>query len=307
VGVTGFLGHASVFAYMQRHRPARVLVLGSRLGEATSSWDPRMVPSKGFVHVDLDPTVPGRAYPDAPCLAVEAEVRRFVSLVLERLPERRREAATEALPRPEIVAVAPQARGPVRPVALMQEIQRAVVDGSDAPVLADAGNSAAWMSHYLRFSKPGRFRLSTGFGSMGHAASGVLGAAVARRGKAVAVVGDGAMLMSNEVSTAVACGAAAVWIVLNDARYGMIEQGLARLGMRGLKADIPRVDFVALARAIGADGVRVEREGELGSALAAAMGATTPFVVDVVIDQSEAPFMGRVKTLLAQGVGGQMA
>ena len=61
---------------------------------------------------------------------------------------------------------------------------------------------------------------------MGQATAGVLGAAIGRGGKAVAVVGDGAMLMNSEVSTAVQYRVPAVWVVLNDAGYGMIAHGM---------------------------------------------------------------------------------
>src|SRR5258705_6472881 len=101
---------------------------------------------------------------------------------------------------------------------------------------------------------------------MGHAAAGVVGAANGSGGKAVAIIGDGAMLMNNEINTAVKFDLPAVWIVLNDARYNMCEQGMATLGLSA-DATFPEVDFAMLARALGADGIRVEREAELGPAL----------------------------------------
>ena len=85
---------------------------------------------------------------------------------------------------------------------------------------------------------------------MGHFATGVVGAAIAGGRTAVAIVGDGAMLMSNEVSTAVKTGAPAVWIVLNDSRYNMCEQGMAVLGLQA-DARIPPVDFAMFAQALG--------------------------------------------------------
>src|SRR5204862_6495603 len=132
------------------------------------------------------------------------------------------------------------------------------------------------------FALPGRYRASTGVGAIGHAAAGGVGAALGAGRRAVAVVGDGARLMQNEISTAVKYGARAVWIVLNDGRYGMCEQGM---GMLGLVADarFPAVDFVAFAQAQGADGVRVGAAGDLDAALRQALRAERPFVVDVLV------------------------
>jgi acetolactate synthase-1/2/3 large subunit len=197
-------------------------------------------------------------------------------------------------------------RGPkvVRPQVLMDAVQRQVVDGSDAIVLAESGNSFAWANHLLRFSAPGKYRVSTGFGSMGHATTGVVGAAIARDGKAVALVGDGSMLMLTEISTAVQYGARAVWVVLNDGLYAMCDQGMRAMGWEPFSTAIPATDFVSIARAMGADGVHVEREADLDEALASAMSAPGPFVVDVRIDPGEtAPSGRRNRNLMQQGSG----
>ena len=284
VGVSGFAGHASVQTFMATHRPERVLVLGTRLGELTSLWNPAMVPSRGFIHVDADPTVPGAAYPFAETTGVHSDIDLFVTALLERLPEQPHRPVTAALPRPERVALLPRAEGPIRAEMVMDAVQRRIIDGSDALVMAEPGNAFAWAIHLLRFRQAGRFRTSTGVSSMGHTVAGVLGAAAARRGKAVAIVGDGAMLMNSEVNTAVKYGLPAVWIVLNDARYSMLDQVLALQRMKDVEADFPQADFVAIARGMRADGVRVERETELDAALELAMRADGPFVVDVLID-----------------------
>jgi acetolactate synthase-1/2/3 large subunit len=192
--------------------------------------------------------------------------------------------------------------GQVRPRVLMEAIQQIVVEESDAIVMAEAGNSFAWATHHLRFAHPDRYRISTGVGAMGHAVTGVVGAALGRTGKAVAIVGDGAMLMNNEISTAVRFQIPAVWIVLNDGRYNMCAQGMALQGFQGVDTKIPTVDFVMLSRSMGADGIRVERESDLPAVLEKALRSPVPFVVDVMIDPSQpAPIGGRVKSLISQG------
>jgi acetolactate synthase-1/2/3 large subunit len=187
----------------------------------------------------------------------------------------------------------------------MSAIQRTVVDGSDAVVLAESGNSFTWATNYLRFAQPGRYRVSTNVGSMGHAATGVLGAALGRGGKAVAIVGDGAMLMNMEVNTAAKQGLPAVWIVLNDGRYNMCYQGMAALDMAGCAdATFPPTDFAMLARAMGAEGLRVESEDELEAGLARALAAPGPFILDVLIDADQvAPTNGRNEGLRVAKAG----
>ncbi len=185
----------------------------------------------------------------------------------------------------------------------MEAIQQVIVEGSSAVVMTEAGNSFAWGTHMLSFSEPGRYRVSTGFGAMGHAVTGVLGSALAHKGKSVAIVGDGAMLMNSEVSTAVRYEIPAVWIVLNDARYNMVDQGATSLGIKNIDVEIPEADFVQIARAMGADGIRVETESDVKAALEKAMNSTLPFVVDVAIDPTrKAPTGTRNQSLFEQGI-----
>ncbi len=193
----------------------------------------------------------------------------------------------------------------MRPEALMDAIQRLIIESSDASILAEAGNSFAWATHLLRFNEPGRYRISTGFGSMGHAATGVVGTALGRKGKAVAIVGDGAMLMNNEVSTAVRFEIPSVWIVLNDGRYNMCAQGMASQGLSAnfpIDTEIPSTNFAAITRAMGADGICVNTESELEVAIEKALASTVPFIIDVKIDPTRpAPIGGRIQSLIKQG------
>ena len=302
IGVTGIGGHESVPAWVATHAPARILVLGSRLGEPSSLLDPNLVPRRGFVHVDIDGEVPGRAFPEAPTLPVIADAAALLRELLHWLPAR--SAMPSPLPVPAPIAVAraeaPAVPGRVHPAALMDAVQRQVIDGSDAIVLAESGNSFVWATHRLRFAAPGRYRASTGVGAMGHAAAGVVGAALAGTRRAVAIVGDGALLMQNEINSAVKYAARAIWIVLNDGRYGMCEQGMDSLGLAA-DARFPAVDFAAFARAQGADGARVGNAGELDAALRRALRGDGPFVIDVLVDPAAlAPANARNRGLARQ-------
>lgn len=296
-GVTGLGGDHAV---ARRLGAARfTLVLGSRLGELSSFWDPALVAPEGLIHVDLDPAVFGAAYPHVPTFGVHAEIGAFLRGLLARLGRGPRRPRRPVAAPPAAVAL-PASRSPVRPSVLLAEIQRTIVERSDAIVMTEAGNAFAWGTHALRFDRP-RYRVSTGFGSMGQATAGVVGAALAA-GRAVAIVGDGAMLMNSEVSTAVQYGARAVWIVLNDSRYGMIEQGMRSQGWQPLATAIPTTCFATIARAMGALGIRVIDEVDLPDALAQAMAHDGPVVVDVIVDPDEqAPIGRRIKNLIAQG------
>ena len=108
-----------------------------------------------------------------------------------------------------------------------------------------------------------------------------------RRGKAVAIVSDEAMLMSSEISTAAKYRAQAVWIVMNDKTYGTLVSQSQALGLATDHLAFPGVNFVQMAQSMGADGVRVENETDLDNALERAMAAPGPFVIDVCIATDE--------------------
>lgn len=299
LGVTGLGGHVEVEEILAADPPDHILVLGTRMGESTSFWSPQLCPAKAFIHVDVDPQAFGTAYPNVPTHAVQSDVGEFLRrLLLEIAPV----ASRPALPALAAPALPAPAQCPVRPQVLFGALQRVVIDGSDAPLIAESGNSFCWSTNLLRFATPGRYRVSTGFGSMGHAATGVVGMALAREGKAVAVLGDGAMLMLSEVHSAVQYEAQAVWVVLNDACYLMCEQGMQTLGWQPFGTRLNRVDFVAIARALGADGLAVDHESQLDDALRAALASPRPFVLDVRIDAGQmAPSGRRHRSLLRQG------
>jgi acetolactate synthase-1/2/3 large subunit len=304
IGVTGLGGNPEVDELLTADRPEYTLVLGTRMGESTSFWTPELAPSAAFIHVDTDPAAFGAAYPEVPTIAALADVGRYCAALLAALADTPATPARVDLRPPLPSRPAPRQDGPVRPQQLLAEIQRVFVAGSDAWIMAESGNSFCWSTHLLRFAKPGRYRVSTGFGSMGHATSSVVGAALARQGKAVALVGDGAMMMINELHAAVQYRADAVWIVLNDACYLMCAQGMRAMGWQPWSCALPRVDFVALARAIGADGERVASEDQVGPALERAARARGPWVLDVNIDPAEVPPSGRRnRSLMQQGHG----
>ncbi len=303
LGVTGLGGHSTVSEYMVQNKPNWVLVLGTRLGEATSFWDRDLEPASGFIHVDVDPEIPGTAYPDSETIGLQADISQFLTALLEHFPERHTIPLVENRRSPVPISIPFAGRGPVRPQVLMQSIQRRIVQTTDALVLSECGNAFAWCNHYLQFARPGRYRVSTLFGSMGHATAGVIGAALARQGKAVAIVGDGSMMMNGaEISTAVQYQAPAVWIILNDAAYGMCRDGHEALGLSAAEVHFPQVDFVGMARSFGADGIQVATEDMVDVALERALAAPGPFVVDVHIDPEQAsPLRKRFESLIRQG------
>ena len=287
LGTTGNGSRASLARDLVGYGVRRTLVLGSALGEATSGWDPALVPPEGFIHVDLNAGVFGRAYPQAPTLGVQGDTGQVLKALLtrsdrlvRRKPRTRRRSPAEKVERK---------LGVVHPIDLMSAIQRILVDGSDMPIIADASSAMFWAVRHLSFPSPNRFFVEGHFGAMGQAGAVVVGAASGRGGSAAAICGDGSLHMQDEINTAVRYGIRAIWIVLNDGGLGIVRAGM-RLNNRPLHdGDYPPTDFAAVARDKGAKGTRVKCARDLDAALQQAVEARDPFLVDVLIDPTAVP------------------
>jgi len=298
IGVTGFAGSPSLLSYLEQNRPDHILVLGSGLGDFASGYLDGYLPRAGFVQVDVDPAVHGKAYPAASTVPVTAEVGVFCDALADLFEAGPDRPGAEVSPWQ--LDPLPPDQGLIHPARVMDAVQEVLVDAG-VPVLAETGNTLAWAINRLRLTDPTRWRAPSGLvGSMGQFSCGVVGAAIASAGKVAALVGDGAMLMSNEVSTAVRRDAQAIWVVLNDSCYNMCAQGAGQLGLTQLDCCIPETDFAGLARALGAAGSTVRTADELVPALKSALAEPGPVVVDVRIDPAcPAPIRGRTAGLLA--------
>jgi len=291
IGVSGAGGSAQVQKFFATKNPRCVLVIGSRLGEVTTFFSPQLQPTETWIHVDLDASAFGAAFPKIPGLGIIADASFFVSELLERAKSTnwflKRECPIALSTSEHCETLVPRANeSSVRPAYLMQCVQRLIVECSNTLVMSEAGTSFTWCNSLLRFKTLRQYRTSAAWGSMGHFTTGCVGAALATDRQVVAIVGDGSMLMNNEISTAVQYKARVLWIILNDAQYGLNEHGMSALGMRPVETQFPRVDFVTLARSQGSDGVRVFNEIGLEAALNQALNEIGPFVVDVIIDRN---------------------
>ena len=286
-----------------------VLALGFSFDDrATSAWLPGYtfsIPPSRLIQVDIDPAEIGRNYPAE--LGIIADIRAFLAGLIElakaapakrsrenwlgMLRERRR--IWDDYHRPLSASTAM----PIRPERLVRAL--ANVLPADAIVAADVGSHHNWLVELLLVRRPRHFLQSWGFGSMGFATSGILGAKLAAPHQpCVAVVGDGSFLMTpHAVATAVEYRIPVVWVIWNnygftsirDLQLGAFQRELDSSFRRADTGELYSPDFVSLARAFGADGVRVDTPGELEDALGTAIRAQRPYVVDVAIDREIRP------------------
>jgi acetolactate synthase I/II/III large subunit len=305
----GVVGRNGTYPANQATRQADVLLaLGTRFDDRVSSgWIPGYtftIPPTKLVQVDIDPDEIGRNYPVH--LGVIADVQAFARAVLA-LAEARAAAGHDRW-RAQVAAWQQDWRAfnerryradavPLQAEHVIRTLRQVVP--RDGIVAVDVGVHHNWVVQQWPAYAPQTLLQSWGFAAMGFAVGGVLGAQLAAPDRrAVAVCGDGGFLMaSHAVATAVEYGIPATWVVWNN--YGYVSIRDLQRGAFGKETTTMfnheatgepfSPDYALLARACGADGIRVTAPGELGDVLAAAVRSDRPTVVDVVVDPSTSP------------------
>jgi acetolactate synthase-1/2/3 large subunit len=273
-----------------------LLVIGSRLNEATSYG--YEVPRAGlrWAHVDLVPGGPPGL--PAPELTVATDAKAFLRAANERLVgkavlDAERVATRQANNAEDraaweassVIDGTPWDGPGVHPGRTIATLRRVLPD--DAIVTTDAGNFAGWAGRGFRFRRPGTFLGSTS-GAMGYGLPAAIAASLVHRDRAVvALVGDGGLGMTlAELETSVRIGARVVVVCFDNERYGTIRMWQERRGTGvGVGTELGPVDFAAIARACGARGVRVEKDGEFETALRTALAADRTTVIQAVLDR----------------------
>ncbi len=165
--------------------------------------------------------------------------------------------------------------GYMHPRQMLRELERARPNG--AMISTDIGNICSVSNSYLRFDRPRSMFAAMSFGNCGYAFPTIVGAKVAAPDRpAIAYVGDGAWGMSfGELQTCVREGIPVTAVVFNNGQWGAEKKNHVDFYERrfvGVNLD-RQPSWAAVARAMGAEGVTVERAADVGPALRAAVQA----------------------------------
>ena len=175
---------------------------------------------------------------------------------------------------------------------IIEEIYR--ITKGDAIIVTEVGQHQMWAAQYFKYQKPRTLLTSGGLGTMGYGLGAAIGAKTANPDKVVInVAGDGCFRMNmNEIATAARYNIPVIQVVVNNHVLGMVRQWQTLFyGKRYSQTVLnDAVDFVKLAEAMGAEGIRVTKKEEVGPALERAIALGKPVVLDCIIDCDDKVF-----------------
>lgn len=175
---------------------------------------------------------------------------------------------------------------------IVEEIYRQT--NGDAIIVTEVGQHQMWAAQYYKYPKPRTLLTSGGLGTMGYGLGAAIGAKVANPDKTVInIAGDGCFRMNmNEIATAARYNIPVIQVVINNHVLGMVRQWQTLFYEKRYSATVlnDAVDFVKLAEAMGAVGMRVTKKEELTPSLEKALSLGRPVVLDCVIDCDDKVF-----------------
>jgi pyruvate dehydrogenase (quinone) len=288
---TGGIGHLGTApsSWAMKNCDA-VLIIGSTM--PWFEYYPKPGKARG-VQIDMKPDRIGLRYPVEIGLVGDAKATLAALIpLLQRQSDRSflREAQNRMADWNRLLAeVEATSRAPLRPQMVIKAVSDLIAD--DAVISLDCGANTHFAARNLMLRPEQRL---TGTGMMASMAPGlpfaIAGSLAYPDRQSVAIVGDGgfAMLMA-EMTTAVQHKLPIKIIVLKNDSLAEVKFEQVELGNPSFGCDLSPIDFVAFARACGAEGFRCERPEEVRPAIQAALRSSRPALVEAVVDPDEKP------------------
>lgn len=297
LGVVGVAGSPRCHAYVAEQCDL-ILAVGTSLGEfTTNGYDESFTKPHRLIHVDIDEREFGKTV--APRLAIKSDAATFCRTIATKMPSLI--SAARTYPAPQQPLEVPIERNhdvpdQIAPFEIMEVLAEVAPD--QTTFLADSGNNAVWAAHYLRLKPTQQFMIDINTGCMGSGVASALGVKFARPDRTViSICGDGGFMMNGiEVATAADHKIPVVWLVMNDFKLGMVNQGdRAKYGTSVAYA-FENCDIAAMAASYGADSRVIHSKEELRAALNQVAALQHPLVLDVRFNDKYLPTVyARVK------------
>ena len=292
----GMLGmHGTRAANYAMDEADLIVAIGARFDDRITGKLDEFAPGAKFIHIDVDPAEISKNVPAHIPIVGDA------GKVLPKLTQEYRSLQTDptrlegwwsriaAWQKEYPLSYEPGEEGEIKPQFMIETLHK--VTGGDAIVTSDVGQHQMWVAQYYGFNEPRRWINSGGLGTMGFGLPAAIGAKVACPDEqVVCVAGDGSLIMNaQEFATAVNEDVPVKVFLMNNGYMGMVRQWQELFWSERYSgvANGPSPDWVKLAEAFGAKGLRCEDEADLEEMMQATLDADGPALLDVRVSPRE--------------------
>ena len=291
LGMEGMHGH---YASTMANKDADlILAVGVRFSDRATGKTDKYCRNAQIIQMDTDLSEIGKNVPvDVGLIGDIADTfTRLLDAVSEAKHEDWNRYVKELVQKEQSIFLEEEKKhaGSIMPKKLFDIINE--VKDKQTIICTDVGQHQMWAAQYTDFEAARRFASSGGLGTMGYGLGAAIGAYTATHDRTVLITGDGSFGMNlNELATAVTYHVPVVIVLLNNGVLGMVRQWQTLFFSKHYSNTVleRKTDFVKLAEAFGARGVRVTNLEEFRTAFTEAMEKQDgPVVIDTVIDIDE--------------------
>jgi len=286
----GMLGmHGTRYANFAIQESDLIMAIGARFDDRVTGKIASFAPRAKIIHIDIDPAEIGKnVRVDIP---VVGDAKNALVALLKEVRTKPRSAWNEKLEQwkldypmkyvPDMDLIKPQ-----------YVIEKICELAPDAIITTEVGQNQMWAAQFFVHKDPRKFISSGGLGTMGYGFPAAIGAKVARPDcEVIDIAGDGSFLMnSQELATAVVNDIPVKVAILNNGCLGMVRQWQELFFEKRYSATIlgrTSPDFVKLAEAYGALGLRATKPSEVEPVIRAALASDKPTIMDFIVNPLE--------------------
>ncbi|MBF0561377.1 MAG: acetolactate synthase 3 large subunit [Alphaproteobacteria bacterium] len=295
LGMVGM--HGTYEANLAMHGCDLMIAIGSRFDDRVTGRTNAFSPHSTKIHVDIDPSnINKNVMVDLPIVGDVANVLgEMISLWRARTkrPDRKRlEPWWKQIEewRGRKCLNYPPSDKLIKPQYAIQRLYE-LTRNRDTYITTEVGQHQMWAAQHYKFESPKRWMTSGGLGTMGYGLPAAIGVQVAHpESLVVDIAGDSSIMMNiQEVATAVQYHLPVKVFITNNKYMGMVRQWQELLygGRYSQSHNESQPDFVKLAEAFGAVGLRCDKPDELDATIERMIAANAPVLCEVIVDPSE--------------------
>ena len=291
----GMLGmHGTYEANLAMNECDLLINVGARFDDRVTGRLEAFSPQSKKIHVDIDPSSINKTVPvDVPIVADCAYALESMLMLwkskghkvdtkdwFDKINEWRKKNSLDFKNSTKLI----------KPQFAVQRLYELTKD-KDVFITTEVGQHQMWAAQHYHFNEPNRWMTSGGLGTMGYGFPAAIGVQVAHpKSLVIDIAGEASILMNiQELSTAIQHKLPVKIFILNNQYMGMVRQWQELLhgGRYSHSYTDSLPDFVKLAEAYGAQGIRAEKPGELDKKIIQMIDSDLPVIFDCVVDQNE--------------------